>query len=142
MARYEMRVRTERPAQEVFDYMADLRNFPEWDPGTKSAQQVKGEGPGLDAEYDLEAPSTLRYVVEAYDRPHKVVARAQNRWITSVDTITVKADSGSSVVGYHADLTLNGVLRFGDPLLKLMFNRIGGKAADGLVKQLDGTRLI
>lgn len=83
MARYVMRVRTEKPAEEVFDFMADLSNFPEWDPGTKSAKQEAGDGPGEGAEYELEASgATLRYVVTAYDPPRKVVARAQNRFVT------------------------------------------------------------
>lgn len=144
MARYVMRVRTERPADEVFDFMADLSNFPEWDPGTKSAKQVAGDGPGVGAEYELEASGgTLRYVVKAYDRPRKVVARAQNRFVTSVDTITVSSEGAGAgcVVAYDADLTLNGALKVGDPLLKLAFTRIGNKAAEGLTETLDGTRL-
>ena len=142
MARYVMRVRTEKSAEEAFAFMADLRNFPEWDPGTTSAVQVKGDGPGNGAEYDLQASgATLRYVVQAFDRPDRVVARARNRWITSVDTITVSSDGTGSVVSYDADLALNGFLRFADPVLKLAFNRIGGQAADGLVKSLKGTRL-
>ena len=142
MARYVMRVQTDKSADEAFDFMADLRNFPEWDPGTKSAVQVKGDGPGRGAEYDLQASgATLRYVVQTFNRPGRVVARAQNRWITSVDTITVTADGTGCVVAYDADLVLNGLLKFGDPVLRLAFNRIGGQAADGLVKSLGGTRL-
>ncbi len=142
MARYVMRVRTEKSADEAFDFMADLRNFPQWDPGTKSAVQVKGDGPGNGAAYDLQASgATLRYVVQTYDRPSRVVAKAQNRWITSVDTITVTADGTGCIVAYDADLVLNGLLRFGDPILKMAFNRIGGQAADGLVESLSGTRL-
>ena len=142
MARYVMRVRTEKSAEDAFAFMADLRNFPEWDPGTKSAVQVKGDGPGKGAEYDLQASgATLRYVVQDFDRPDRMVAKARNRWITSVDTITVSSDGTGSIVSYDADLVLNGFLRFADPVLKLAFNRIGGQAADGLVKSLSGTRL-
>lgn len=142
MARYVMRVRTDRPADEVFDFMADLTNFPEWDPGTKSAKQLKGDGPGVGAEYELKASGAkLHYVVKSYDRPQKIVARAQNRFVTSVDTITVTGDGSGCVVAYGADLTLKGPLKFGDPLLKRAFDRIGDKAAQGLTKTLDGTRL-
>ncbi len=142
MARYVMRVRTDKPADEVFDYLADLRNFPDWDPGTKQAEQVVGDGPGEGAEYDLQASgATLRYVVQRYDRPRVVVARARNRWITSVDTITVEADGAGCVASYDADLTLNGPLQVADRLLRLAFDRIGDAAAAGLVRALDGTRL-
>lgn len=144
MARYVMRVRTPKDAEQVFDFLADLRNFPEWDPGTTSAEQVGGTGPGVGSAYDLETGgTTMRYEVTTYDHPRKVVAEGANRWVTSVDTITVSTqdDGAGAVVTYDADLTLNGLLRVGDPILKLAFARIGKKAADGLVTSLDGTRI-
>ncbi|CAN5145431.1 SRPBCC family protein [soil metagenome] len=142
MARFAMSVRTDRPTEEVFAYMADLSNFSEWDPGVSRSVQVTGRGAGVGAEYELDASgSTLRYVVEDYDAPKKMVATASNRFITSVDTITVDPERGSCVVTYDADLLLNGPLKIGDPILKLVFNRIGEKAAGGLVDQLNGTRL-
>lgn len=142
MASYAMRVRTDRPADEVFAYLSDLTNFSEWDPGVTRAVQVEGSGPGPDAEFELDASgSTLRYVVETYEPPRTVVAVARNRFLTSIDTITVEPDGTGSVATYHADLVLNGIWKVGDPFLKLAFNRIGGKAADGLVAQLDGTRI-
>lgn len=140
MASYAMSVRTDRAPDEEFAYMADLSNFSEWDPGVSRAVQLKGNGPGPEAEFELDASgSTLRYVVQEYDPPRKVVATARNRFITSVDTITVEPDGTGSIVTYEADLVLNGVFKIGDPFLKLAFNRIGGKAADGLVDKLDGT---
>ena len=142
MARYVMSVQTDKSTDEAFDFMADLENFPQWDPGTKSAVQVKGDGPGRGAEYDLEVGrATLRYVIQSYDRPGRVVAMARNRWITSVDTITIAAEGAGCIVTYDANLVLNGLLKIGDPVLKLAFNRIGGQAADGLVESLGGTRL-
>ena len=51
------------------------------------------------------------------------------------------ADGTGAVVTYEAELTLNGVLRFADPLLGLAFGRIGGRAADGLIDALDGERV-
>jgi len=142
MARYVMRVRTDLPPAEAFAYMSDLRNFAEWDPGVGSAEQVKGDGPGLSTAYDLDASgSMLRYVVEEYEPPAKVVATASNRFITSVDLITVEPDGAGSIVTYDADLTLNGLLKLGDPLLGVAFKRIGDKAAAGLVEKLQGVRL-
>ena len=146
MARYVMRVRTDLEAREAFAFMADLSNFAEWDPGVSSAEQVQGDGPGLGAQYDVEASgSMLRYVVDVYEEPERIRATARNRWITSVDTISVTPDTGGgaggSIVTYDADLTLNGLLRIGDPLLALAFKRIGDKAAAGLVERLQGIRL-
>lgn len=143
MAKYEMRVRTEQPADEVFAYLADLRNFPEWDPGTEKAVQVEGDGPGVGARYELDASNQLfTYTVKAYDvAARTMVAEAPKSWITSLDTISVEPDGTGSIATYRAELTLTGALKLGDPVLQLLFNRIGGKAAEGLTEQLDGTRL-
>lgn len=142
MARYVIRVRSPKPADEVFAYLADLRNFPTWDPGTKSAKQVEGDGPAVGARYELDASgSTFCYEVEQYEPPAKIVARAPKSWISSLDAVTVEPDDDGSLVTYEAELTLTGALKLGDALLQIMFNRIGSKAADGMAKALDGTRL-
>jgi hypothetical protein len=142
MARYRMRIRTDWPATESFAYLGDLSNFDDWDPGVASSVQVVGDGPGVGAEYDVDASgSVLHYVVDLHDPPHRIRARARNRWLTSIDTISVAADGGGSVVTYDADLQLHGILRLGDPILALAFRRIGDRAADGLLERLHGTRL-
>jgi len=41
----------------------------------------------------------------------------------------------------QAELTLNGPLGLADPLLALVFDRIGDKAAAGMVDALDGKKL-
>jgi len=38
MARYAVHVRSPKPADEAFAYMADLSNFAEWDPGVEHAE--------------------------------------------------------------------------------------------------------
>ena len=41
MARYVTKLRTSRAPDEVFAYMADLRNFAGWDPGVRQAARSK-----------------------------------------------------------------------------------------------------
>ncbi|MFT7650245.1 MAG: carbon monoxide dehydrogenase subunit G [Candidatus Poriferisodalaceae bacterium] len=146
MARYVVHVRSPKPADEAFAYMADLSNFAEWDPGVEHAEQVQGDGPGPNTAFDVTVKGiggslTLRYDVTDYDPPEKVVAKAQSRLLTSLDTITVRGDGDGSVVTYDAELKLNGLLGLADPLLGLSFNRIGDRAATGLVRALDGKKV-
>jgi carbon monoxide dehydrogenase subunit G len=146
MAHYVATVRTDRSAEEVFAYMADLRNFAEWDPGVERAEQVAGDGPGPAAEFDVavsapRGPLTLRYRTVEYEPPTSVVVKAQTKLLTSLDTITVRPDGKGALVTYDAVLNLNGIARLGDPLLALSFKRIAERAAAGLVAQLEGTRV-
>ena len=142
MARYVTKVRTAKTPQEAFAYMADLRNFAEWDPGVKAVKQVEGSGGGPDSVFDVTVASpgldlTLRYVTKEYEPPRNLLVVARSIVFTSIDRITVESDGTGSVVTYDADLRLNGVLRVGDLGLRLMFGRIGDRAAAGLRRVLD-----
>ena len=146
MARYVVHVRTPMTPAEAFAYMADLNNFARWDPGVENVDQVEGSGAGPNASFDVSVKAvrgtmTLRYETTTYEAPTLFVARAESSTLTSLDTIKVRADGTGSVVTYEAVLTLNGLLRFADPLLGLAFGRIGGRAADGLIEALNGERV-
>ncbi len=146
MARYIVHVRTPRSSADAFAYMADLNNFAKWDPGVEQVVQVQGDGPAPDAAFDVTVKSigrslTLRYHTIRYEPPTTIVARAESKLLTSLDTITVCDSGDGSVVTYDAELIFNGLLRFADPLLKLGFKRIGDRAAAGLVTALGGERV-
>lgn len=143
MARYITTVRTQLTPEEAFEYMADLRNFAEWDPGVKKVEQVVGTGGGADTEFDVTVSgTTMRYRTTVFNPTTELVAVAKTRLLSSTDRITVvrEAAAGKSgtLVTYDADLQLNGVLRLADPLLRLAFGRIGDRAAAGLRRVLKG----
>ncbi len=143
MARYVTTIRSPRPQQEAFDFMADLRNFEAWDPGVRSATQVTGDGGGPDAVFDVvvDAPGrglTLRYETTEYVAPDSLVVKAASTMFTSLDRIEVRPDGSGSIVTYDAELTLNGPLKMFDLLLRPVFERIGGRADAGLKQALDG----
>lgn len=146
MAHYVVSISSPMPPDEAFTYMAELRNFAEWDPGVTGVEQVEGDGPGPDAVFDVTVKGVpkdlvLRYRTTSYEPTTKVVARAESRLLTSLDTITVAPDGDGSIVTYDAELTLKGLLGLADPVLGLAFQRIGGRAATGLLAALDGARL-
>jgi len=142
MARYTTTVATNWSADEAFDYMADLRNFEEWDPGVKSSKIVTGDTAGLDAEYDVTVGfTTLRYVTKEFQKPRRAVVEAKSPVLRSYDVIEIAETSNGCEVTYDAILELNGPLKLADPLLGLVFARIGDKASAGLVKALSGTKV-
>jgi len=139
MARYVTTVRTPQTVEEAFAYMADLRHFADWDPGVKKVVQVKGDGGGAGTAFDVTVSgTTLRYVTEVHEPSTRLVAVAKSRTLTSTDTITVETDAGTTLVTYDALLELNGVLRLADPVLGLVFRRIGDRAIAGLRRVLGG----
>jgi carbon monoxide dehydrogenase subunit G len=139
--RYVAKVRTARPSDEVFAYLADLRNFASWDPGVSEVVLVEGAPGGADAVYDVTIGDRieLRYEVTAFAPGHRAEVVADNGRFRSVDVITVEADGTGSVATYDAELTLSGFLGFASPLLAPVFKRIGDRAAAGLEQALEGT---
>lgn len=142
MAHYTTTIRTHLSAEEAFDYMADLRNFEEWDPGVKSSVLVTGTEPGEGAAYDVKVTGTeLRYVTKSYDRPNRTVVEANSSLLRSYDVIEVTPTAEGCDVRYDATLELNGPLGLADPLLGLVFDRIGDRAAAGMEKALEGAKV-
>lgn len=145
MATYVTSIETPRNQGDAFDYMADLRNFAEWDPGVRSVTQIVGAGGGPDAEFDVvvDAPGgglTLRYRTTAWDPPRSFTVKATSRMFTSLDRVDVEPAGSGSVVTYDATLDLNGPLKVFDIALKPFFQRIGGRANRGLLRVLDGVQ--
>ena len=143
MARYVTRVKTPLAAAAAFDYVADLTNFAEWDPGVQRSVQVAGAGSELGAAYDVTVAAvprdlTLRYEVVEFDPPRTCLVVARSAMFTSTDRISVVPDGDGSMVTYDAELALNGPLGLFDPVLRLAFGRIGDRAAAGLRRALDG----
>ena len=128
MAKYVTTIESPRAPEDAFGYMADLRNFEEWDPGVQSVNQVTGDGAGADSEFDVvvDAPGgglTLRYRAIEYDAPRVVVVEASSRMFTSLDRITVEPHGDGSLVTYDAELRLNGPLKLFDLALRPVFGR-------------------
>jgi carbon monoxide dehydrogenase subunit G len=146
MARYSTTVRTPMPPSEAFEYMADLRNVAQWDPGVAEVVQVTGDGGGPGATFDVDVKSvggttTLRYETVRHDAPLTVQVEARSKLLTSIDRIDVVAAGDRSLVTYDAELRLNGPLALFDPALRLVFGRIGDRAAAGLERALGGERV-
>jgi len=146
MSRYRTTVRTDLSPADAFAFMADLRNFERWDPGVQGVTQVDGDGGGADATFDVvvDAPGdglTLRYETTEWDAPRSVLVRAESKLFTSIDRIEVKPEGDGSLVTYDAELRLNGPLGVFDLFLRPVFDRIGGRADEGLQRALDGVKV-
>lgn len=140
MANYRCTVRSPMSQEAAFDYVADITNLQEWDPGVSSSTFESGEMPGKGTSYAVKASGAeLVYETLEYERPTRTVVEARSSLLRSYDIIEVTpGPDGGSNVTYDATLELNGPLGLFDPVLGLFFNRIGDKAAGGLEKSLDG----
>lgn len=130
-------------AQTVVDYLADFTHAEEWDPGTESCTRLDSGpvqvGSRFHNESKIAGVSTeLTYELVTYD-PDKVVLRGENDSATSTDTITVvplPRGAGTEIT-YEAVIEAKGAGKLAEPLMKLVFERIGSKTEDQMTEALD-----
>jgi len=127
----------------VVDYLKDFGNAEEWDPGTESCTRVDS-GP-------VQAGSTWRnvsriagvsteltYTLQTLTDDTIVLVGA-NDTARSVDTITVAPgpDGGGSRVTYEAVIELKGAAKVADPIMKIVFEKIGSDTEDDMTTVLN-----
>ncbi len=130
-----------KPA-ELFDYMAEFTNAERWDPGTKSAKRLDSGAIGEGSRFELVVEvmgreTTLVYEVVEYQRPARVALRAESNTASLLDTMTVAAADGHSVLTYDARLELKGARRLFSPLMAVVFRRLCERGRAGLVRELN-----
>jgi hypothetical protein len=80
----------------------------------------------------------LEYRITEFERPSRLVLSGGDSSLRSTDEITFVSRPGGTRVTYEARLDLTGIRRLADPLLDLLFQRIGRLAVRGLRERLAG----
>jgi hypothetical protein len=142
MARYVTTIESTLDPAAAFAYMADFTNAVRWDPSVSKAERVAGEPSGKGAQFDLVSrfggrDVALRYTAIEHDPPGRVVLEARRHDFTSRDTITISPAPGGSTVHYDALLEFHGLRRLLDPIMHLLFQRVGARASAGMRAELN-----
>ena len=133
MAHFVTSVKTSLSPEEAFDYMTDLRNLADWDPGVSKSEKVGAGEIEKGSSFDVVASGAkLTYVLIEFDRPTLAIAEANTSRLRSYDVISIEPTEDGSIVTWDATLTLKGVFKLFSPALALMFGSIGAKAEQGL----------
>lgn len=141
MARYRGTVDSTSSAEATFDYMAEFANITTWDPTVVEAHPLAEGDPVLGSRFFVRVhwlgrDLPLTYGIVEFDRPRRLVLRAENATSVSEDTVEVEPSGQGARLVYDARVELRGAARFLDPLLGLAFRRLGDGAAAGLRRQL------
>jgi Polyketide cyclase / dehydrase and lipid transport len=146
VARYRANIQTRADPRFVFTYLSRFDRAADWDPGVSAGAMLTPEPVGIGSRFRLDATFLGRtlplvYEITAFDAPRRIVLTADAPTFRSTDTIVVSeapdADSPGTLVVYDAVLEAKGPLRIADPVLGLLFRRIGDRAASGLRERLN-----
>jgi hypothetical protein len=125
MVRVEGEIVIDRPAAEVFDFVADERNEPRYNPKMRRAEQVS-EGPiGAGTRYRAELVSmgrTIEMDIEftGYERPRRLASSTHMSWMDTQGGLTFDPVPGGTRMRWTWDLEPHGMLKVMGPLVARM----------------------
>src|ERR1700753_4123472 len=101
------------------------------------------DGPiGQGSRFLLQAPMlgvTLEfpYTIEVYERPSRLVFAGRTRFFRYREQVTFAREGDRTSIDYSAAMCLRSPLARGNPVLSLVYQRIGDSATRGIVPALD-----
>lgn len=116
MARIEGEIVIERPVGEVFDFVADERNEPRYNPRMLSAELVSGEpiGSGSRFRAELKTPGrTMPMIVELtdFDRPRRLASTTRSSMMETTGALTFEPKAHGTVMRWSWDVRPRGLMR-------------------------------
>ncbi len=129
------------PPATVIDYLKDFSHAEEWDPGTVSCTREDSNPVQVGSRFHnvskIAGVSTeLTYRLETLT-PGKIVFVGENDSAVSTDNITVAPHADGSEITYEAVIEPKGLGKLADPIMKLVFERIGTKTEKQMTEVLN-----
>jgi polyketide cyclase/dehydrase/lipid transport protein len=131
-------IRIARSPEDVFDFLADLRNEPQFNPDASNVQQVTPGPIGLGTSYteDFRRIGAYTTTIDRYERPRELRFDARNPKVDAQVTFTLApAGDGETDVGCVVELTMKGAMRFMEPMLRGRIQREIETSRGPLLKQ-------
>jgi uncharacterized protein YndB with AHSA1/START domain len=130
-----------RSAQEVFDYISDVRNDPNWHTDVHEATVIGGNGSVQNGTvFDVKARVSGTEEIVVYDAPHKVVLRGSDMGkMVPTDTRTVTPVDGGVEFTRHVEVEASGFMGFMMKMMTGMAARRNDKFVENLKSVLEGT---
>jgi hypothetical protein len=143
MARIQGELVIDRPVAEVFDFVADERNEPRYNPRIRRAEQLTPGPIGTGTRFHAEALSlgrTVEMTIEytAYERPRHLVSSIHMAAADIVGTLRFHPVSGGTRMGWSWELRLRGMYRLLTPMLVGLGRRQERANWAGLKRFLEG----
>jgi carbon monoxide dehydrogenase subunit G len=120
----ENRVDIDRPQEEVFDYLVDLKNELEWNPGVESMEKISDGAVGLGTKYRAKWKQSGSIICECtrYDRPNAWTYVNGGPIEVTLDITLTPRGEGTTLMS-RFDAHPKGVFRVVFPLFLMMMKR-------------------
>ena len=115
----------ERPAEEIFDLVADIRRNPEWCPAFGEAEKLTAGPVGPDTEFrtSLRGMGDLQIGITQYQRPWRIWFTTGAKMAEIRHNFVFTPGEGGTYVEQEVDVRPRGVLRLVAPVMARMLKR-------------------
>lgn len=142
MVRVEGEIVINRPPAEVFDFVADQRNEPRYNPNMRRAQKVTEGSIGVGTRFRAETTNRGRsvpMVIEfiGHDRPRRLASKTHMSSMDLQGMLTFDPVPGGTRMRWSWDLEPRGILRFLAPVVALMGRHQEQRIWTGLKRLLE-----
>lgn len=137
MARYQTTISIPVPIDQTFAYVSDFSHAT-WDPAVSSARRTDGTGPiGVGSTFVLISPLPVgsihfHYRIDLFQPPNRVRFTGKTWFARYTDDLTFTAAGTGTSLHYDARFSLRGPLILGEPIMQLLFQRVGKNATRGI----------
>jgi len=129
------------PPSVVIDYLKDFSHAEEWDPGTEKCTRLDSGPVQVGSRWHNESKiagvsTELTYELTELTSDRLVLV-GKNETATSTDTITVVPHGAGSEVTYEAVIEMSGAAKLAEPMVKVVFEKIGNDTEDDMTTVLN-----
>ncbi len=142
MAQIEGEIVIDRPIDEVFDFVADEGNEPQYNPKMLAVEQLSDGEIGLGTKFRAEVKAgrrVLPVVIEftVYDRPVRLGSRTRMSGMFIVGELTFEAVGEATRMRWQWRMEPSGAFRLLKPLIVLLGRRQERGIWEGLKRRLE-----
>jgi len=128
MPHIEREIVINRPVDEVFDFLADGRNEPQYNPNMLRAEQTSAGPVGPGTQFRTEVTNNSRsmemiYEFTVYERPQRLVGRTIKGPIDVQSTETFDSVPGGTHFRWVMELEARGIFKLMSPLVARRMGR-------------------
>jgi uncharacterized membrane protein len=121
--KFDLEVTIERPVSEVFAYVADVRNVPEWQESALSAEWIEEGRRFRERRQFMGRTAELELDVTALEPDRRFDVRAQKGPVTFEIHHSFEGRDGGTLLRVHGEAALGGALRFAAGVAKKQAER-------------------
>lgn len=142
MITVEKEVLVDRPAEEVFDFLADVRNEERWNPNVVRIESAS-DGPlavGDTFEGVYRRGGRMRFELVEALRPRRLVFHGGGRQMTLLATLELERVDSATRVRMKGELRPRGLLKLLAPLVRGPIERQYGTVAESFRRVAEGEK--